>query len=71
MTDVIQNFEYFLETHHLQGESTVDSGILILTVEGKAVHGMDPSLGINAGLYLLEFLATLNLNKKCKRFCGL
>ncbi|MGK9288861.1 dipeptidase PepV [Staphylococcus warneri] len=68
MTDVIQNFEYFLETHHLQGESTVDSGILILTVEGKAVHGMDPSLGINAGLYLLEFLATLNLNKSAKDF---
>ena len=43
MTDVIQNFEYFIEQHQLQGESTVDSGILILTVEGKAVHGMDPS----------------------------
>ena len=29
---------------------------------------MDPSLGINAGLYLLEFLATLNLNKSAKDF---
>lgn len=35
MTDVIQNFEYFVEQNELQGESTVDSGILILTVEGK------------------------------------
>ena len=68
MTDVIQNFEYFIESNQLQGESTVDSGILILTIEGKAVHGMDPSLGVNAGLYLLEFLATLNLNKSAKDF---
>ncbi|MCE3404586.1 dipeptidase PepV, partial [Staphylococcus aureus] len=28
MTDVIQDFEYFLEQNHLQGDSTVDSGIL-------------------------------------------
>ncbi|WP_347128058.1 dipeptidase PepV [Staphylococcus capitis] len=68
MTDVIQNFEYFVEQNELQGESTVDSGILILTVEGKAVHGMDPSLGVNAGLYLLKFLSSLNLDKSAKDF---
>lgn len=68
MTDVIQNFEYFVEQNDLQGESTVDSGILILTVEGKAVHGMDPSLGVNAGLYLLKFLSSLNLDKSAKDF---
>ncbi|NMK72810.1 dipeptidase PepV [Staphylococcus capitis] len=68
MTDVIQNFEYFVEQNELQGESTVDSGILILTVEGKAVHGMDPSLGVNAGLYLLKFLSSLNLDKSAKIF---
>lgn len=68
MTDVIQNFEYFVEQNELQGESTVDSGILILTVEGKAVHGMDPSLGVNAGLYLLQFLSSLNLDKSAKDF---
>lgn len=68
MTEVIQNFEYFVEQNELQGESTVDSGILILTVEGKAVHGMDPSLGVNAGLYLLKFLSSLNLDKSAKDF---
>lgn len=68
MTDVIQNFEYFVEQNEFQGESTVDSGILILTVEGKAVHGMDPSLGVNAGLYLLKFLSSLNLDKSAKDF---
>ena len=68
MTDVIQNFEYFVEQNELQGESTVDSRILILTAEGKPAHGMDPSLGVNAGLYLLKFLSSLNLDKSAKDF---
>lgn len=68
MTDVIQDFEYFLEQNHLQGDSTVDSGILVLTVEGKAVHGMDASIGVNAGLYLLKFLASLNLDNNAQAF---
>lgn len=68
MTDVIQDFEYFLEQNHLQGDSTVDSGILVLTVEGKAVHGMHPSIGVNAGLYLLKFLASLNLDNNAQAF---
>lgn len=68
MTDVIQNFEQFLQENHLTGESTVDSGVLNLTVNGKAVHGMDPSLGVNAGLFLLKFLSALNLNKTAKEF---
>lgn len=68
MTDVIQTFEDFLVQAQLQGESMIDSGTLILTVEGKAVHGMDPSLGVNAGLQLLKFLNTLNLDKRAKEF---
>ncbi|PTF17022.1 dipeptidase PepV [Staphylococcus devriesei] len=68
MTDVVQHFEQFLDERKLQGEGVVDSGELVLTVEGKAVHGMDPSLGVNAGLYLLEFLSTLNLNQTAKSF---
>lgn len=55
MTDVIQHFEHYLQEHKLTGDSTVDSGVLQLTVNGKAVHGMDPSLGVNAGLHLLHF----------------
>ena len=29
---------------------------------------MDPSLGVNAGLYLLKFLSSLNLDKSAKDF---
>lgn len=43
MTDVIQNFENYLQQNQLDGTSTVDSGVLELKVFGKAVHGMDPS----------------------------
>ena len=68
MTDVIQHFEHYLQEHKLTGDSTVDSGVLQLTVNGKAVHGMDPSLGVNAGLHLLHFLGSLNLNKTAKDF---
>lgn len=68
MTDVIQNFEQFLVENQLEGESSVDSGVLVLNVQGKAVHGMDPSIGINAGLYLLNFLSQLDLDKSAANF---
>lgn len=68
MTDVIQNFEQFLVDNQLEGESSVDSGVLVLNVQGKAVHGMDPSIGINAGLYLLNFLSQLDLDKSAANF---
>ncbi len=59
MTDVIQNFEQYLNDNQIDGESVVDNGVLVLKVYGKAVHGMDPSIGVNAGLYLLNFLSSL------------
>ena len=71
MTDVVQHFEHYLDQRQLEGEAVVDNGELILTVEGKAVHGMDPSLGVNAGLYLIDFLSTLNLNQAQKNSLNL
>ncbi|MDK7751741.1 dipeptidase PepV [Staphylococcus sp. UMB10092B] len=68
MTDVIQKFEQFLSDHNINGESIVDSGVLVLKAYGKAVHGMDPSIGVNAGLYLLHFLAQLGLDKTAENF---
>lgn len=68
MTDVIQNFEQYLNDNQIDGESVVDSGILVLKVYGKAVHGMDPSIGVNAGLYLLNFLSSLDLDKTAANF---
>ena len=68
MTDVIQNFEQYLNDNQIDGESVVDSGVLVLKVYGKAVHGMDPSIGVNAGLYLMNFLSSLDLDKTAANF---
>lgn len=68
MTDVIQSFEQYLNEKQVEGESVVDSGVLVLKVYGKAVHGMDPSIGVNAGLYLLNFLSDLDLDKTAANF---
>ncbi|UEX90930.1 dipeptidase PepV [Staphylococcus ratti] len=71
MTDCIQRFEAFLSEHTLKGHHEVDSGVLKLCVEGKAVHGMDPSIGVNAGLYLTHFLNTLKLDQNAKNWVQL
>ena len=68
MTDVIQNFEQYLSENQVDGESVVDSGVLVLKTYGKAVHGMDPSIGVNAGLHLLNFLSKLGLDKTAANF---
>jgi len=68
MDYTIQSFENFLSVHELTGRASVDNGSLLLQVEGKSVHGMDPSIGINAGLYLVHFLNTLKLDAKAAQF---
>lgn len=68
MTDCIQQFEAYLSKHHLKGAHEVDSGVLKLFVEGKAVHGMDPSIGVNAGLHLIHFLSALKLDINAKNW---
>lgn len=68
VSHVIQQFDAFLKEHQLTGAHTVDNGNVVLTVEGKSVHGMEPFKGVNAGLYLIHFLNTLDLDKKAKTF---
>lgn len=71
MAYVIQSFEGFLKDYSLEGKHYVENGQLKLEVEGKSVHGMEPFKGINAGLYLIHFLNTLDLDKKAKDFVSL
>lgn len=71
MAYVIQSFEGFLKDYSLEGKHYVDNGQLKLEIEGKSVHGMEPFKGINAGLYLIHFLNTLDLDKKAKTFVAL
>jgi succinyl-diaminopimelate desuccinylase len=60
--DVVQRFTNFLKQHQLEHQSHVDNGELTLEVKGVSAHGMEPKKGINAGLFLGEFLSKLDLN---------
>ncbi len=71
MDFIIQSFDNYINDHQLTGKATVDSGSLLLQIEGKSVHGMDPSIGVNAGMFLVNFLNTLALDEKAKAFVAL
>jgi succinyl-diaminopimelate desuccinylase len=60
--DVVQRFTNFMKQHQLEHQSHVDNGELTLEVKGVSAHGMEPKKGINAGLFLGEFLSKLDLN---------
>ena len=53
--DVTELYQNYLEAHDLNGTSELDGDTLVLRMKGKAVHGMDPSIGLNAGLFLIHF----------------
>lgn len=61
--DVVQRFTDFMKQHQLEHYSHVENGELILEVKGVSAHGMEPKKGINAGLFLAEFLSKLALNR--------
>ncbi|MDE5415659.1 dipeptidase PepV [Alkalihalobacterium chitinilyticum] len=50
------DFHLFLRNNNLEGHITEENEKLILHMKGKSAHGMEPKLGVNAGLYLAEFL---------------
>lgn len=60
--DVVQRFTDFMKRHQLEHHSHVKNGELTLEVKGVSAHGMEPKKGINAGLFLAEFLSKLDLN---------
>jgi succinyl-diaminopimelate desuccinylase len=56
-----EKFDMYLKEHNLKGTSTVANNEMTLTLEGVSVHGMEPDLGLNAGLKLADFLFTMPL----------
>jgi succinyl-diaminopimelate desuccinylase len=60
--DVVQRFTDFMKQYQLEHHSHVENGELTLEVKGVSAHGMEPMKGINAGLFLGEFLSKLDLN---------
>ncbi|MBT2692955.1 dipeptidase PepV [Bacillus sp. ISL-55] len=67
-TDVVQRFDEFKKNNGLDGKAIVESGKLILELEGVSAHGMEPDNGKNAGLYMAGFLSELNLDGNSEKF---
>jgi succinyl-diaminopimelate desuccinylase len=65
---VIQKFNDFLDQYKLEGQFKLENEGLKLVVKGVSAHGMEPKKGINAGLYLAEFLSKLNLDVNAARY---
>ncbi|WP_075982638.1 dipeptidase PepV [Bacillus massilinigeriensis] len=65
---VIQEFEAFLKEKKAKGTYHVETNGLVLEVEGVSAHGMEPKAGVNAGLLLAEFIATLSTDKQAEGY---
>ena len=60
--EVVQRYTDFMKKFEIENSSYVENGELILEVKGVSAHGMEPKNGKNAGLFLAEFLAKLDLD---------
>ncbi|MEB1807865.1 MAG: dipeptidase PepV [Bacillaceae bacterium] len=62
------DFNLLLKDNNLEGHITEENEKMILHLKGKSAHGMEPKLGVNAGLYLAEFLNVILVNGGGKQF---
>ncbi|MED3944608.1 dipeptidase PepV [Priestia megaterium] len=69
-TDIKNKYDQFLKDQSLKGSITEKSGVYTLTLEGVSAHGSVPDKGKNAGLMLLRFLHTLELDEQANQFVG-
>lgn len=67
-TEILQKYNDFLQQVNLKGKYYVESGELVLELEGISAHGMEPRNGKNAGLILASFLADISLDKQGDQF---
>ncbi|WP_043934061.1 dipeptidase PepV [Bacillus sp. EB01] len=67
-TEIMQRFIEFMDQNGLERELHVDAGTVVLEVKGVSAHGMEPEKGKNAGLFLAEFLSSLTIDSKAKKY---
>lgn len=65
---IAQRYRQHLEDHQLTGSVQETDGRLVLQMEGKSVHGMDPGKGVNAGTELIHFLHALTLDTRATSY---
>jgi succinyl-diaminopimelate desuccinylase len=54
--ELLKEYQEFLQNTSLKGKFFEENGEIILELEGKSAHGMEPNNGVNAGLQLAKFL---------------
>ncbi|MEG0957961.1 MAG: dipeptidase PepV [Erysipelotrichaceae bacterium] len=60
------DFDFYLASHHLQGSITLlENNQAKLHIDGVAAHAATPYLGNNAGLHLINFVASSYQNETC------
>lgn len=65
---VIDAFNDFIANNPVSGKVHNEDDGLHLEIIGKAAHGMEPEMGINAGTYMATFLKNLNFGGNAKNF---
>ncbi len=63
-----QSFETYIKDHSLSGSAEVNGNELEMTLVGKACHAQNPSLGVNAGTHLANFLKDVVLDAAGKKY---
>ncbi len=69
-TELMQHFNDFINSQELKGRYYMESGYMILEIEGLSAHGMEPDKGKNAGLLLANFLSTVDLDQSGRAFAS-
>lgn len=65
LKDIAAAFENYCSENEINGiAKSVQECELLLTVCGKAAHGMEPEKGVHAGLELAEFLKTFKFDRE-------
>jgi succinyl-diaminopimelate desuccinylase len=62
-TGIQAQFQAFVTEKNLSGKCYYEEDNVHFELKGISAHGMEPNNGKNAGLYLAEFLHTLDLDK--------
>ncbi|GAF06259.1 Sapep family Mn(2+)-dependent dipeptidase [Paenibacillus pini] len=65
---LVEAFASYCEAEQLKGTAHFNGDDVILLLEGKPAHGMEPHLGINAGLKLIHFLNVYSFDHPAAHF---
>ncbi|WP_328210885.1 dipeptidase PepV [Brevibacillus centrosporus] len=68
LSEMAAAYSLYCESRGSKGAARIEAEQLVLSMEGKAAHGMEPELGINAALELVHFLVAHSFQEEAERF---